>query len=89
MVDIYEGNKGKPIVDSGWMLFDVNDLPALAGQTVEDFRGAKWTLTGGHKPTSINSSGRVYVRAILPGKKFGMTQSFFPSVFGMGWKDTD
>lgn len=63
---------------SHWTLVrqDTN-LPVKPGDMVFDSRGKACTLTGGRPPQHAGSTGRVWVES---------GAEFFPSVFGLAWK---
>jgi hypothetical protein len=46
------------------------------------FRGEEYILQGFKEPHKPSSTGRVYVKAVLPDGREGMSREFFPSVVG-------
>lgn len=63
---------------------DMEGEPVCEGDVVEDRDGRSWTVTGGHAPRHINSSGRIFV---VPYFDDCYTQelTYFPSVFDAVW----
>tara|TARA_B110000967_G_C18901607_1_gene575802 strand:+ start:3497 stop:3748 length:252 start_codon:yes stop_codon:yes gene_type:complete len=57
-----------------------------AKELVTSYRGEKWVVEGGTPPHKPSSTGRVWVR--LPDNST-WNEEFFPSVFGMEWREDD
>ena len=54
-----------------------NKQPVRMGETVQDFRGESYTISGGRAPHKPASTGRVWVQEV--------SQEYFPAVFGLEW----
>ena len=60
-----------------WVLFDNAGNVVVPDTKVVDFRGEVTVLRGGKPPHKPSSTGRVWTDA----------GEFFPSVFGLAWKE--
>ena len=61
-----------------------------AKDIVTSSTGERWVVEGGAPPHKPSSTGRVWVRVWvrLPSPR-SLSREFFPSVFGMEWREDD